>query len=161
MPAAHCVSTVEGIILQADQGFFDLLQREEYEVIGISYRQITDPRDLRRSAEMLALLEDGAAPVRLQKRYLRPDGSSIAANLLILLQIPIADVGHGRPSAHGIARLDRVVARATSTSRFCTSIRACSTVSTPHRASVDRRPKSQKVGTVTILPADPDKRWRI
>jgi hypothetical protein len=30
MPAAHCVSTVEGIILQADQGFFDLLQREEY-----------------------------------------------------------------------------------------------------------------------------------
>lgn len=83
MPAAHCVSTVGGIILQADQGFFDLLQREEYEVIGISYRQITDPRDLGRSAEMLALLEDGAAPVRLQKRYLRPDGSSIAANLLV------------------------------------------------------------------------------
>lgn len=83
MPAAHCVSTVEGIILQADQGFFDLLQREEHEVIGTSYREITDPRDLGRSADMLALLEDGAAPVRLQKRYLRPDGSSIAANLLV------------------------------------------------------------------------------
>lgn len=83
MPAAHCVSTIEGIILQADQGFFDLLQRPANEVIGISYRQITDQRDLGRSEEMLALLEAGAAPVRLQKRYLRPDGSSIAANLLV------------------------------------------------------------------------------
>lgn len=83
MPAAHCVSTIEGIILQADQGFFDLLQRPANEVIGVSYRQITDQRDLGRSEEMLALLEDGAAPVRLQKRYLRPDGSSIAANLLV------------------------------------------------------------------------------
>jgi PAS domain S-box-containing protein len=83
MPAAHCVSTSEGIILKADQGFLDLLKRQEDEVIGFSYRQITDPRDLGRSAEMLALLEDGAAPVRLQKRYLRPDGTSIAANLLV------------------------------------------------------------------------------
>ncbi len=32
---------------------------------------------------MLMALEDRAAPVRLQKRYLRPDGSSIAANLLV------------------------------------------------------------------------------
>ncbi|MES3055606.1 hypothetical protein C8J46_11170 [Sphingomonas sp. PP-F2F-A104-K0414] len=83
MPAAHCVSSLEGTILHADQGFLDLLKRCEDEVIGISYRQITDPRDLERSADMLALLKEGAAPVRLQKRYLRPDGTSIAANLLV------------------------------------------------------------------------------
>ncbi|KQN28309.1 PAS domain S-box protein [Sphingomonas sp. Leaf34] len=83
MPAAHCVSSLEGTILHADQGFLDLLKRREDEVIGISYRQITDPRDLERSADMLALLREGAAPVRLQKRYLRPDGTSIAANLLV------------------------------------------------------------------------------
>lgn len=83
MPAAHCVSTLDGVILQADQGFLDLLQRRESDVIGISYRQITDPRDLQRSGNMLAVLEAAAAPVRLQKRYLRPDGTSIAANLLV------------------------------------------------------------------------------
>ncbi len=83
MPAAHCVSSLEGVILHADQGFLDLLKRREDEVIGISYRQITDPRDLERSADMLALLKEGAAPVRLQKRYLRPDGTFIAANLLV------------------------------------------------------------------------------
>lgn len=32
---------------------------------------------------MLAELKDGAAPVRLQKRYLRSDGSSIAANIFV------------------------------------------------------------------------------
>lgn len=83
MPAGHCVSSVEGVILNADQGFLDLLQRPVDEVIGVSYRQITDARDLDRSADMLAALQDGAAPVRLQKRYLRPDGSSVAANLLV------------------------------------------------------------------------------
>lgn len=83
MSAAHCVSSLDGIILHADQGFLDLLKRREGDVIGISYRQITDPRDLQRSADMLAVLKEGAAPVRLQKRYLRPDGTSIAANLLI------------------------------------------------------------------------------
>jgi PAS domain-containing protein len=83
MPAAHCVSTLDGVILQADQGFLDLLQRRESDVIGISYRQITDPRDLQRSGNMLAVIEAAAAPVRLQKRYLRPDGTSIAANLLV------------------------------------------------------------------------------
>lgn len=83
MSLAHCVSSLDGIILHADQGFLDLLKRREGDVIGISYRQITDPRDLQRSADMLAVLKDGAAPVRLQKRYLRPDGTSIAANLLI------------------------------------------------------------------------------
>jgi hypothetical protein len=32
---------------------------------------------------MLLALEDGAAPIRLQKRYIPPDGSLIAANLLV------------------------------------------------------------------------------
>ena len=83
MPAAHCVSSLEGVILQADQAFCDLLKRRECDVIGLSFRAITDPRDLQRSVDMLAMLEDGAAPVRLQKRYVRPDGTSIAANLLV------------------------------------------------------------------------------
>ncbi|MDP1027018.1 PAS domain S-box protein [Sphingomonas sp. KR1UV-12] len=38
---------------------------------------------MERSKRMLAVLECGAAPVRLQKRYIRPDGSSVAANLFV------------------------------------------------------------------------------
>lgn len=83
MPAAHCVSSLDGIILKADQGFLDLVQRPEDEVVGRSYSRITDPRDLQRSASMLAKLEEGAAPVRLRKRYIRPDGSSVTANVLV------------------------------------------------------------------------------
>ena len=83
MPSAHCVSTIDGIILAADRGFCDLIQRSEAETIGLSYREVTDPRDLSRSASMLVRLESGAAPVRLQKRYIRPDGNSVAANLFV------------------------------------------------------------------------------
>ena len=83
MPSAHCVSTLEGIILKADQSFLDLVHRTEAEIIGSSYKTITDPRDLKRSSSMLVTLKDSAAPVRLQKRYIRPDGSSVTANLLV------------------------------------------------------------------------------
>lgn len=83
MPSAHCVSTVEGVILAGDRGFCDLLQREEADFVGRSYKLFTDHRDMDRSSRMLSVLEDGAAPVRLQKRYIRPNGSSVAANLFV------------------------------------------------------------------------------
>lgn len=83
MPSAHCVSTVDGIILAGDRGFCELLQRDQADIVGLSFQAVTDPRDVERSKRMLAVLEDGAAPVRLQKRYIRADGSSIAANLFV------------------------------------------------------------------------------
>ena len=83
MPSAHCVSTVDGVILAGDRGFCDLLQREEADFVGRSYKLFTDPRDMDRSSRMLSVLEDSAAPIRLQKRYIRPDGSSVAANLFV------------------------------------------------------------------------------
>jgi PAS domain-containing protein len=83
MPSAHCVSTIEGVILAGDKGFCELLQREEAVFVGQSYKLFTDPRDLDRSSRMLSVLEESAAPVRLQKRYIRPDGSSVAANLFV------------------------------------------------------------------------------
>ena len=83
MPSAHCVSTIEGVILAGDKGFCELLQREEADFVGQSYKLFTDPRDMHRSSRMLSVLEESAAPVRLQKRYIRPDGSSVAANLFV------------------------------------------------------------------------------
>jgi PAS domain S-box-containing protein len=83
MPTAHCVSTIDGFILEADRGFLDLVGRREDEILGMSYKDITHPDDLDRSGAMLASLIKRAAPVRLQKRYIRPDGSLIAANLYV------------------------------------------------------------------------------
>lgn len=83
MPTAHCVSTTDGFILEADAGFLELLRRDENEVIGMSYKDITYPDDLGRSEAMLASLIKRAAPVRLQKRYARPDGTTVTANVYV------------------------------------------------------------------------------
>lgn len=83
MPTAHCVSTTQGIILAADRGFSELVGRPEDEVIGASYRDLTHPDDLEKSSRMLASLVDRAPPLRLRKRYLRPDGTSISAFIFV------------------------------------------------------------------------------
>lgn len=83
MPTAHCVSTTEGVITEVDQGFLELTRRTESELLGASYRSITFPEDLGRSAKMLESLIKRAPPVRLQKRYVRPDGSVVAANVYV------------------------------------------------------------------------------
>lgn len=83
MPTAHCVSTIDGIILEADEAFLDLVGRSEEEVIGMSYIDITHPDDIDRSSAMIASLKKRAAPFRLQKRYLRPDGTVIVTNLYV------------------------------------------------------------------------------
>lgn len=83
MPSAHCVSTIDGIILAIDRGFLDLVRMPEHEVVGISYKDITHPDDLGRSADMLVSLVERAPPLRMQKRYRRPDGTSVTANLYV------------------------------------------------------------------------------
>lgn len=83
MPTAHCVSTIDGVILAVDAGFLRLMRRTQEEVVGSSYREFTHPVDLGRSAEMLSALVDRAAPVRLRKRYVRPDGSLMTASVLV------------------------------------------------------------------------------
>lgn len=83
MPTAHCVSNTQGVILAVDQGFLDLVGRPEADVIGTSYRDLTHPEDLGISMKMLSSLVDRAAPMRLRKRYVRPDGSFVSALLLV------------------------------------------------------------------------------
>jgi hypothetical protein len=83
MPTAHCVSSPQGVILEADQGFANLVRRPLREIPGLSYREITHPGDLGISAKMLASLVVSAPPIQLRKRYLRPDGSHIDALLFV------------------------------------------------------------------------------
>ncbi|MGI4730437.1 MAG: PAS domain-containing protein [Janthinobacterium lividum] len=83
MPTAHCVSNTQGIILAADRAFLDLVGRPEHDVVGASYRTFTHPDDFDKSSRLLTALVDRAPPLRLRKRYLRPDGSSISALLFV------------------------------------------------------------------------------
>lgn len=83
MPIAHCISSPEGVIVEADRGFADLLKRPISDLPGLSYRAITHPADLAISSKMLASLIDRAPPIQLRKRYLRPDGSVIEATLFV------------------------------------------------------------------------------
>lgn len=90
MPAAHCIGTTDGVILAADESFLELVARPEHQIIGVSYRALTHPDDFDKSARMLNRLEDRSHPVRLRKRYLRPNGSAIPA-LLFVTSFPNPD----------------------------------------------------------------------
>lgn len=83
MPVAHCVSSIAGIILDVDEGFCRLVQRTPKTLVGLSYKAITAPADLHKSREMLRGLVDKAAPTHLRKRYVRPDGGIVKADLLV------------------------------------------------------------------------------
>lgn len=85
MPTAHCVSTIGGVTLAVDKSFCALLQRTESELVGASYKDITHPDDIAKSAKMLSNLKDRAPPIRLTKRYVRSDGVLIYVDLLVSL----------------------------------------------------------------------------
>jgi len=70
-------------MLTVDDNFCRLMQRSEQELIGRSYTTITAPGDLEKSAKMLNGLVDKAAPTRLQKQYVRPDGSLVKVDLRV------------------------------------------------------------------------------
>ncbi|KQU47386.1 hypothetical protein ASG67_14085 [Sphingomonas sp. Leaf339] len=77
------MSTNSGIIKSVDAGFCALLQRRESDLVGVSYQSITVAADIPKSAEMLQSLSDRTGPRRLRKRYHRPDGTFIEADLLV------------------------------------------------------------------------------
>lgn len=83
MPTAHCVSTRTGIIRSVDAAFCDMVRRPGSDLVGRSYRAITVAGDIAKSQQMLEGLVDRAVPTKLRKRYHRPDGSVIEADLLV------------------------------------------------------------------------------
>jgi PAS domain S-box-containing protein len=85
MPTAHCVSTIDGVILAVDKSFCALFQKSESDLVGSSYKEITHPDDIEKSLRMLSRLEDRAPPIELTKRYLRADGMIVYVDLLVSL----------------------------------------------------------------------------
>jgi PAS domain S-box-containing protein len=67
-----------GRFLRVNPALALLIGRTPEELAGLTWRDITHPDDLAAQAESLAALVNGGAEVvRLEKRYLRPDGSVV------------------------------------------------------------------------------------
>ena len=77
MLLGHSVADGNGNILTLDQAVCDLLQRSKRELVGMSYEQLTHPDDLPKNMQQLGCLNVGDRPLRLRKRYLRPQGEAV------------------------------------------------------------------------------------
>lgn len=81
MLVGHSISDANGLLLTMDPAVEALLHRSQVELVGKSYAEITHPDDRQRNGAQLARLAPGAGPIRIRKRYLRPDGMAIWADL--------------------------------------------------------------------------------
>ena len=69
---------LDGRFAQVNGAFCDMLGREEDELVGISFRQVTHPDDIVACEARLMALASGDVPAsREEKRYLRPDGEVV------------------------------------------------------------------------------------
>ena len=68
-----------GVIQYANRAFCELVGRSQDELIGMSVLDLTHPEDSAASAEHIRnfVNSEGCAPVRLNKRFMRPDGATI------------------------------------------------------------------------------------
>jgi PAS domain S-box-containing protein len=68
---------LDGTILMANQKFCDILGYHDYEIAGRKFQDFTHPDDLEPNLQKLhAMLSGEIASYRLEKRYIRKDGSS-------------------------------------------------------------------------------------
>jgi PAS domain S-box-containing protein len=80
---------LDGTIVLANDRFCEILGRGRDDVLGRHVIDLTHPDDRARSAEMFATLLESAAPFFIEKRYLRPDGSSVWVSNYVSLAKPV------------------------------------------------------------------------
>ncbi len=76
-PVGIGLADEQGHFVEVNQAWCDLLGRDRSELLGRSSREFTHPDDLNQHASMSSRMDaagDGGV-VRLEKRYIRPDGS--------------------------------------------------------------------------------------
>ncbi len=82
-----------GHFLQVNPKFCEIAGRKEEELVGLNISSISHPDDLRETSEYLRQLVEGTVTsYELEKRYVRPDGSSRWVRILV---VPM----HGREDA--------------------------------------------------------------
>ena len=81
MLVGHSMSDANGLLLTMDPAVESLLQRPLHELVGKSYAEITHPDDRARNVDQIKRLLPGDGIVKIRKRYLRPSGTPIWADL--------------------------------------------------------------------------------
>ena len=78
------VATAEGRFLSVNPAFCRMLGRDESELLRLTWQQVTHPDDLAEDVDITSHLIDGTRDeARLSKRFLRADGASISAEILV------------------------------------------------------------------------------
>jgi PAS domain S-box-containing protein len=88
------IGSLTGPIHQANQRFADITGRPREELVTLDWMRITHPDDVQDDMDHMARLNAGEiSEFRMNKRYLRPDGSPVWINMMIA---PLGiDIGQG------------------------------------------------------------------
>jgi len=71
----HC--RLDGTILMANGRFCEILGRSEEALKALTFRDLTHPDDLGANVELFRDHAESGEPFQIEKRYLRPDGSTV------------------------------------------------------------------------------------
>ncbi|MGV3742006.1 MAG: PAS domain S-box protein [Burkholderiaceae bacterium] len=83
--AGICECDLDGVILNVNQQYCRIIGRSEKELIGKTMQEITHPEDLPENLKLFTRLPQTGETFEIEKRYLRPDGSSVWANVSVSL----------------------------------------------------------------------------
>lgn len=72
---------MDGRFILVNQYFCDLLGREKEELLGLRMQDVTHPGDVARNLEAIERSKAGGGSYRIEKRYIRKDGSIIWADI--------------------------------------------------------------------------------
>lgn len=76
------ISSPDGTILRSNRAFGDIVGHDHEQLVGMSVLELTHPDDRQRTATELARLRDRQVDgYQLEKRYVRPDGSEVWAQV--------------------------------------------------------------------------------
>lgn len=81
MLIGHSVADAMGILIAVDKSICEIMGRSENELLGISYTELTHPDDRVRNKALMDCLGVRDGPMKLRKRYVRPDGSAVWAEV--------------------------------------------------------------------------------
>jgi PAS domain-containing protein len=90
MLVGHTISDELGVILALDQGVCEFLCRPEAEIVGVSYLDLTCPKDRSWNKIIVDAIDHNGKPVTFQKRYLLPTGVTISC------EVQASRLGEGR-----------------------------------------------------------------
>lgn len=75
---------LDGTFLEVNRYLAQFLGREATDLVGLTFQDITDPDDLGADLDLVEKLVSGHLPsYTLEKRYIRPDGESVWADLSV------------------------------------------------------------------------------